>query len=72
MTVTAPVPGQPSTECWNPTATFLATLAPLEAWPETDDGVGANPQTIEMAMHGLPWKVALESSRKLAGRLGWL
>lgn len=62
----------PNTECWIPMATFLATLALPEAWPETDDGAVITPQTIEMAMCVLPWKVVSKSSRKVAGRLGWL
>lgn len=53
-------------------ATFLATWAPPDAWPEIDDGAMVTPQTIEMAMCELPWKAASESSRMLAGRLGWL
>ncbi|PKU32057.1 ras-related protein rab-21 [Limosa lapponica baueri] len=71
-TVTPPVLGWPSTEHWTPVATFLAKLALPEAWPEIDDGVMITPQSIETAMRGLPWKVASDSSCKLAGRLGWL
>lgn len=68
-TVTPHIRGWPRTECWTPMATFLATLAPLEAWPEINDGAVVTPQTIEMAMRRLPWKAALESSGKLVGRL---
>lgn len=66
------IPGWPSTERWTPVATFLATMAAPETWPEIDDGVVVNPHRVEIAMRGLPWKAASKSSRKLAGRLGWL
>lgn len=68
----APIPGWSGTEEWTPVGTFLATWAPLEAWPEIEDGAMVTPQTIETAMRRLPWKAASDSSCKLAGRLGWL
>lgn len=72
MVVNPHIPGWPSTERWTPVATFLATMASPETWPEIDDGVVVNPHRVEIAMRGLPWKGASKSSRKLAGRLGWL
>ncbi|KAK4807171.1 hypothetical protein QYF61_024291 [Mycteria americana] len=64
MMVTPHIPGWPSTGCWTPMATFLATWAPPEVWPEIDDGAVVTPQTIETAMRGLPWKAASDSSHK--------
>lgn len=43
MMVTPCIPGGPSSEHWTPVATFLATWALLEAWPERDDGAGGYP-----------------------------
>ena len=70
--VTLHVPGWPSSERWTPVATCLATLALPEALPEIDERAVVSPQTTETAMCGLPWKVASDSSHKLAGRLRWL
>lgn len=53
-------------------ASFLTTLALLEARPEIDDRALVTPQTTEIAMHGLPWKVAQKSYCKLVGSMGWL
>lgn len=69
--VTPCVQGWPSTECWVPVTTFLDQLAPPEAWPETDNGAVITPQEIEMSLHVLPWKAALDSSHKLASRWVW-
>lgn len=54
-----------STECRATLAPLLSTLAPLEVWPEIDDGAVATPQMTETVMHELPWKAASKYSHKL-------
>lgn len=58
----------------DPHGLFTVYVAPLEAWPKIGDRAVVTPllQTIETATCGLSWKAALESSRELAVRSGWL
>lgn len=69
MTVTACILGWPSTKRWTPMATLLATLASLEACPETGDSMVAASQTTEMAMCGLPWNEHWSLVTGWAGKL---